>query len=154
MSDTALPADLTALLALMPTPAPLVWLPSPRLLTINASAQLRTTSTLLGNACPALLDARPALLPTIAPSASILWSSKARFARPTATMASLLLDQSARDAPLAAFSALKISSASIAPMVSTCTMAPATVSALLVLSETAHQQTGTVFLATLPARLA
>lgn len=151
-SDTALPVDLTALLVLMPTPAPLVLLPSPRLLTINASAQLRTTSMLLVNACHALLDAKPALLPTIAPSALIPWSSKAQFARLTATMASLLLDQSAKDAQLAAFSALKTSSASIALMVSTCTMEPATASALLVLSETAHQPIGTVFLATLLAR--
>ena len=152
MLDTALHVDHTALLVLMPTLAPPALLHSPRLLTINASAPLRTTSTLLDNVCPALLDARPALQPTTAQDALILWSFKAQFARLTATMASLLLDQSARDAQLAAFSALKTSSASIALMVSTCTMALATVSAQLVLSETAHLPTGTVFLATLPAR--
>ena len=152
MLDTALHVDHTALLVLMPTLAPPALLHSPRLLTINASALLRTTSTLLDNACPALLDARPAPQPTTAHDALILWSFRAQSARLTATMASLLLDQSARDAQLAAFSALKTSSASIALMVSTCTMALATVSAQLVPSETAHLPTGTVFLATLPAR--
>lgn len=151
-SDTALHVDHTALLALMPTPAPLVLLLSPRLLTISASAQPRTTSTLLDNVCHAPLDAKPAPLPTTAPSVLILWSFRAQFARLTATTASLLLDQSAKDAQLVAFSALKTSSATIALIVFTCTMEHATVSALLEPSETAHQQTGTVFLATLPAK--
>lgn len=150
--DTALHADHTALLVLMPTPAPLALLHSPRLSTISVSALLRITSTLLDNVCHALLDARPALLPTTVPSVSTPWSSRARFARLTATMASLLLDQSARDAQLAAFSALKTSFASIAQMVSTCTMEPATVSAQLVPSAIAHQPTGTVYPATLHAR--
>lgn len=154
VSDTVLHVDHTALLVLMPTPAPLALVHSPRLSIINASALLRISSTLLDNVCPVLLDARPALLPTTVPGVLILWFSRVQFARLTATMASLLLDQSAEDAQLAAFSALKTSSASIALMVSTCTTVLATVSAQLVPSETVHQPTGTVFLATLHARLA
>lgn len=150
--DTVLHVDHTALLVLMPIPAPLALLHSPKLSTISASALLRISSTLLGNVCPVLLDAKPAPLPTTVVGVLIPWSSRVQFAKLTATMASLLLVQSAEDAQLAAFSALKTSFASIALMVSTCTTVLATVSALLVPSETVHQPTGTVFLATLHAR--
>ena len=93
-------------------------------------------------------------LPITVRAASILSSSREMSARPPAMMASQQLDQFARVAQLDASDALKISSATIAPMDSTHTRENATQSAQLEPLETKPPELGLVLPATLPVRLA
>ena len=147
---TVLPVDLTAVFVLTLTLAQAASHPSPGQLITNVFAQQRTLSTEPANVSHAQLDANPAHHPLTAANASNPLSFKALFVKATAMTASLLLAQSVKDVPLDAFNALKTSSASTVLMDSTCTMEPATAFVLLEPSETAHQATGTVSLATLP----
>jgi hypothetical protein len=84
-----------------------------------------------------------ALLPSFFRAASV---------RLPATMALLLSEMSAKAAPAAARDALRTSSATTVLTASTCTREAATQSALLVPSETNHQETGSALLAMLLAR--
>ena len=111
-----------------------------------------TSLTLQVSVFLAQLDANSVLPVPTAPTASVLLSYKELSVKPPATLVSLLLDQSVRAVPLDAFSALKTSSASTALMVSTCTMALATLSAPPEPSETVLRPTGTASLAILLAR--
>ncbi len=148
---TVLPVDLTAVFVLTPTLVQAASHHSPKLLITNVFAQQRITLTEPVNVSHVQLDANHAHQPLTAANVLSHLSFKALFAKPTAMTASLLLDQSAEDVPPDVFNALKTLSASTALIISTCTMEPATAFALLEPSETAHQVTGTVFLATLLA---
>jgi hypothetical protein len=147
----ALLVDLTVPLVLMPTLAQLALPPSLKLLTTNVFAQPRTSSTLLANVCPALLDVNPAHLQIPAVSALILLFFKELSVKPNAMTDSPLWDQFVKAAQLDACNAPKTSSASIALMDSTCTTEPATTSAPLEPLVTAQVPTGIAFLATLLA---
>jgi hypothetical protein len=151
---TVLHVVLIVLLVLMLIPAPLVFPPSPKQSIISVSAQPKITSPPKVNVYLALQDVKPALLPQTALIALVLLSFKTLSAKLTAIMDLLLWDQSVKDVLLDVFSALKTSSVSIVLIVSTCIMEPATVYVLLELLETALQETGNVFLATLHASLA
>ena len=87
--DTVLLVDLTVRSASIKIPARLARVPSPKLLITTACALPDTSLTPKVTVFPALMVARPALLPTTAPAASILCSSKAIAARSHATMATL-----------------------------------------------------------------
>jgi hypothetical protein len=146
---TVLLVDPIAMSVLMPIPAQLVFHLSLRQSITNVSAQQRTSSITPVNASHAQLDVNHALQQLIAADVLNHLCFKEQFVKPTAMMDLPLLDQSAEDAQLDAYNALKTSSASTAPMVSTCTTVPATAYALQELLEIAHQATGTVSHATL-----
>jgi hypothetical protein len=102
----------------------------------------------------AQLDVNPALPQLTVVDVLSHSSFKEPSVKPAVMMDLLLLDQSAKDAQLDAYNALKTSSASTVLMASTCTTEPATAFALLEPLEIAHQVTGTVSHVTLPAWLA
>lgn len=146
-----LPVDPIVSPALMLASAQLVLTPSPKLLTTNVYVPPKIISTLQVSVSPARLAVNSAPQRRTAAIALALFFSRALAARLTAIMGSQLWDLFVRDALRAAFNALKISSASTALTVFTCTMAPVTPCAQLAPSVITLNQTGIVYLATPPA---
>jgi hypothetical protein len=149
---TAILAVITVKPALTKPLAPLVFLPTPGQLITNVSAVQGASLMPAKTASHALLAARAAPQQLFATAASAPWSSKAQLAKLAATMASPSLAQLVLDALLVASNAPKTFNATTVLTTSTYTMEDATLSALPALSVTKPEETGTVFLATHPAR--